>query len=109
MILNGHFTLNSVFGQVQVQHLFILLYGQRHGIYGHGDGRKRYEGASFEPLTAMIGPTGRSVARRMQPCVQFVYTSDLLRDFTRERDLGDSELAYWHVYVLEICTKLLMA
>jgi len=29
--------------------------------------RIRHEGASFEPLTAMIGPTGRSVARRMKP------------------------------------------
>jgi len=34
MSLNVHFTLNSVFGQVQVQDLLIDLYGQRRDIYG---------------------------------------------------------------------------
>jgi len=30
-------------------------------------GRNDHQGASFEPLTATIGPTGRPVARRMKP------------------------------------------
>jgi len=34
MTLNGHFTLNSVF--FQVQNLLIYLHGQRHDIYGKG-------------------------------------------------------------------------
>jgi len=34
MTLNGYFTINSVF--FQVQNLLIYLYGQRHNIYGEG-------------------------------------------------------------------------